>query len=246
MKNRPPISLRALLSLCLAAALQFAFPLEARSNQTPNQASANQASANQASASAPVRKVDEMVAMRDGVKLATSIFLPEGKGPWPVVLVRTPYGKDAQAAALQRGPDEGSPSWFRIVAGRFKSEGEYRPFCRRPQDGYDTVEWVGQAAMVERQSRDVRRVGNGHHREPGRDDEAAAPGGQLRHGRAVEHLSSVGFHGRRLPQRAERDMAEGQNAIDALNETFKHNVYDGFYDSNEMSMHWQKIQIAGL
>src|SRR5438105_8375862 len=39
---------------------------------------------------------EQMAPMRDGVKLSTIIYLPEGKGPWPVVLVRTPYGKVSQ------------------------------------------------------------------------------------------------------------------------------------------------------
>src|SRR5262245_34466592 len=43
------------------------------------------------------KPVEQMVPMRDGIKLATSIFLPQGKGPWPVVLIRTPYGKDLQS-----------------------------------------------------------------------------------------------------------------------------------------------------
>jgi predicted acyl esterase len=32
---------------------------------------------------------------RDGVKLAANVFLPAGSGPFPVVLSRTPYLKDA-------------------------------------------------------------------------------------------------------------------------------------------------------
>src|SRR5688572_26169194 len=40
-------------------------------------------------------KIEQKVAMRDGVNLAMNIFLPEGSGPFPVVLQRTPYGKDA-------------------------------------------------------------------------------------------------------------------------------------------------------
>jgi hypothetical protein len=32
---------------------------------------------------------------RDGVKLAANVFLPAGAGPFPVVLSRTPYLKDA-------------------------------------------------------------------------------------------------------------------------------------------------------
>ncbi|MBV8121562.1 MAG: hypothetical protein JO081_16675, partial [Alphaproteobacteria bacterium] len=34
-----------------------------------------------------------MVAMRDGVRLNTFVFLPANSGPcWPVILHRTPYG----------------------------------------------------------------------------------------------------------------------------------------------------------
>ncbi|HEX7062868.1 MAG TPA: CocE/NonD family hydrolase, partial [Woeseiaceae bacterium] len=33
-----------------------------------------------------------MVPMRDGVKLATDVYLPrEGEGPWPAIFVKTPY-----------------------------------------------------------------------------------------------------------------------------------------------------------
>ena len=38
--------------------------------------------------------------MRDGVKLATNIFLPKGDGPWPVILTRTPYSKDGTFSML--------------------------------------------------------------------------------------------------------------------------------------------------
>ena len=37
---------------------------------------------------------EEMVPMRDGVRLATNVYLPDGEGPWPVILARTPYAKD--------------------------------------------------------------------------------------------------------------------------------------------------------
>jgi predicted acyl esterase len=34
-----------------------------------------------------------MVPMRDDVRLAANIFLPKQGGPFPVILLRTPYGK---------------------------------------------------------------------------------------------------------------------------------------------------------
>jgi predicted acyl esterase len=45
---------------------------------------------------------EQMVAMRDGVKLATDVYLPEGTGPWPVVLTRTPYGKSILGPASSK------------------------------------------------------------------------------------------------------------------------------------------------
>src|SRR5258708_7150298 len=40
--------------------------------------------------------IDTMVAMHDGIELATTVYLPEGSGPFPVVVARTPYNKDGQ------------------------------------------------------------------------------------------------------------------------------------------------------
>jgi predicted acyl esterase len=86
----------------------------------------------------------EMVPMRDGVHLATSIYLPEGEGPWPVVLTRTPYGKD-----MMYGPATHKEylknGYARVVQdsrGKFKSEGKYAAFVDDMEDGYDTVEWI--------------------------------------------------------------------------------------------------------
>ena len=34
-----------------------------------------------------------MIPMRDGTQLAADIYMPSGKGPFPVLVERTPYGK---------------------------------------------------------------------------------------------------------------------------------------------------------
>ena len=39
------------------------------------------------------RKETTMVPMRDGVLLATDLYIPDGEGPFPCVLSRTPYNK---------------------------------------------------------------------------------------------------------------------------------------------------------
>jgi uncharacterized protein len=37
--------------------------------------------------------------MRDGAKLAGNLYLPAGAGPFPCIVQRTPYGKDAMFAS---------------------------------------------------------------------------------------------------------------------------------------------------
>ena len=91
---------------------------------------------------------DEMVTMRDGVHLATSIYLPPGEGPWPVVLTRTPYGKDAMYGP-QTHKEYLAHGYVRVVQdvrGKFKSEGKYTAFVDDIKDGYDTIEWIAKQA----------------------------------------------------------------------------------------------------
>lgn len=93
--------------------------------------------------SAP-KSQNEMVVMRDGVKLATSIYFPPGDGPFPVVLTRTPYGKDAMYGprAHKQFLDQGYVRVAQDVRGKGKSEGKYVAFGDDMLDGYDTIEWI--------------------------------------------------------------------------------------------------------
>jgi uncharacterized protein len=88
--------------------------------------------------------LQEMVTMRDGVHLATSIYLPPGEGPWPVVLTRTPYGKDTMYGPKAHN-EYLAHGYVRVaqdVRGKFKSEGKYAAFVDDIKDGYDTIEWI--------------------------------------------------------------------------------------------------------
>ena len=91
------------------------------------------------------RRLDVMVEMRDGVKLATAVYLPDGEGPWPVVLSRTPYNKEGRSgrgAAHHRYTEAGYVFATQDQRGRFASEGDYTPHENELRDGYDTVEWA--------------------------------------------------------------------------------------------------------
>ena len=94
------------------------------------------------------RQLFEMVPMRDGVRLSTYIWLPEGDGPWPAVVVRTPYGGHGVGSGWQseRLLENGYCLVGQDMRGRFKSEGKAPAFTAdgrgEHKDGYDCVEWV--------------------------------------------------------------------------------------------------------
>src|SRR2546426_956305 len=75
-----------------------------------------------APAAAPPRKQTVMVPMRDGVKLATDVYLPDGPGPWPVVLERTPYDRTKQGAKLATFGRSGYAVAVQDWRGLFASE----------------------------------------------------------------------------------------------------------------------------
>ncbi len=88
-----------------------------------------------------------VIPMRDGVKLAANIFMPEGPGPFPVILLRTPYGKgDEKLADGVFFAPRGYVVVVQDVRGRFDSEGKFEPFASEARDGFDTQEWIGAQA----------------------------------------------------------------------------------------------------
>lgn len=85
------------------------------------------------------------VAMRDGVVLRADVLHPAGNGKFPVLVYRTPYGKDAaqrQYTTFKHAVDRGYAVVVQDVRGRFQSEGEFRPYENEGRDGYDTIEWA--------------------------------------------------------------------------------------------------------
>src|SRR5262249_6306775 len=87
---------------------------------------------------------DVRVPMRDGTKLAANIFRPKSERRFPVILMRTPYGKpDEKWGEPKRYIPDGYAMVVQDCRGRGKSEGVWDPFRFDVEDGFDTQEWVG-------------------------------------------------------------------------------------------------------
>jgi len=86
-----------------------------------------------------------VVPMRDGVRLRADVMRPAVAGRFPVLVYRTPYGKDdAQRdyTTFQHAVERGYAVVIVDVRGRYHSDGEFRPYENEGRDGYDTIEWA--------------------------------------------------------------------------------------------------------
>ena len=137
MRTRSAVLLPLLLGLALSPA-----PIPVVSAQQPSAFSVR----------------DEMIPMRDGVKLHAKIFTPtDHPAPLPFIMLRTPYGVEDAADNFQgyfkELADDGYLFVFQDIRGRYKSEGTFvmkRP-ARAPgdpkaidegTDAFDTIDWL--------------------------------------------------------------------------------------------------------
>jgi putative CocE/NonD family hydrolase len=101
---------------------------------------------------------DIMVPMRDGVRLATDVYLPaESSAPRAVILERTPYDKQGLSRS-ERSREQAEPLGRPQVAeffarhgfvvvmqdcrGRYGSEGVFTKYLAEGNDGCDTLDWI--------------------------------------------------------------------------------------------------------
>jgi uncharacterized protein len=111
------------------------------------------------SGEAKFEAIEEMIPMRDGVKLYTVICVPKNSAErLPILMQRTPYGSGPGIAgrlpfAYKELVADGYIFAFQDIRGKFKSEGEFR--MNRPprdkgdpksvdeaSDTYDTIDWL--------------------------------------------------------------------------------------------------------
>ena len=85
---------------------------------------------------------------RDGVRLDADVYMPEGIGPFPVLLMRQPYGRAIASTLVYAHPRwyaaQGYIVVIQDVRGRGSSEGRFDLFAHEVTDGEDAVRWASQ------------------------------------------------------------------------------------------------------
>ena len=93
-----------------------------------------------------IRYRDEDLELLDGTLLKSRIWLPHGKGPWPVLLMRQPYGREIASTITYPHPSWWASNNYLVVIqdvrGQGGSKGDFSGFSQEASDTSQTHEWV--------------------------------------------------------------------------------------------------------
>src|SRR6185369_15030367 len=91
-----------------------------------------------------IRRETVQVAMRDGIRLATELYIPPVT-PAPIIALRTPYGRLRHAPSLMALARRG----YLIVSQDVRGTGDSEPdswdfYIYEREDSFDFIDWVVQ------------------------------------------------------------------------------------------------------
>jgi putative CocE/NonD family hydrolase len=92
-----------------------------------------------------MKHLHEYITARDGIRLASDIYLPRSQRRFPTVVQRTPYGKYDERCVdyAEWMAEHGYAVITQDVRGRHDSDGSWHPYDNHEDtDGYDTVDWI--------------------------------------------------------------------------------------------------------
>ena len=94
------------------------------------------------------RMFDIRTPTRDGVELSADVWMPSEGGPFPTIIIRTPYlktmaiGDFTLAGWATYFAERGYAVVMQDTRGRGDSDGDFDFFFQEGEDGYDTIEWM--------------------------------------------------------------------------------------------------------
>lgn len=85
---------------------------------------------------------------RNGIRLDADVYVPEGEGLFPVLLMRQPYGRAIASTIVYAHPRwyaaQGYIVVIQDVRGRGSSTGKFQLFTHEVEDGEDSVKWAAE------------------------------------------------------------------------------------------------------
>lgn len=91
------------------------------------------------------------IPMDDGVHLALDVYRPISEKQFPVIIMRTPYGKSNSEHQYGRLAELfasfGYVAIIQDVRGKYQSDGEFQPFINEEKDGFLTIEWASKQSF---------------------------------------------------------------------------------------------------
>lgn len=198
---------------------------------------------------APVTEQHVMIPMPDGIRLSTYIYLPPGKGPWPV-LYEQRYS-DLRGASSRKNYAALAMKGYVIAAENFRgaqlSEGKYVGYrdlgWGDRKDGFDSVAWLA------KQPWSNGKIGTFGGSQAGYAQNFLAvtrpPNLVAQYmtdtGQSLFHLGyRRGGATRAMPFQEARDP---QDAVDLIHAIFKHATYDDYWRVEDTTLHFDKMDV---
>ena len=81
------------------------------------------------------RWFDKSLVLRDGVRLISRIWLPNGNGPWPALLMRQPYGREIASTITYSHPEWWATKGYMVIIQDVRGMGCLLYTSPSPRDG---------------------------------------------------------------------------------------------------------------
>ncbi|MBS3749707.1 MAG: CocE/NonD family hydrolase [Candidatus Thermoplasmatota archaeon] len=189
-----------------------------------------------------------MVEMRDGIQLATDVYLPSNNGePHGTLLVRTPYNKNDMRDLGKTWAKLGWPNVIQDMRGRYQSEGIDTVFRNAHTDGPDTLAWIadqsfsnGKIATFGGSAKGI----NQYYMAGANPDYLACQYVQV----ATPNLYNTGVQqGGQLRWSLVPRWLEGQNSLYMLDEYLAHENYSLDYWGNvSLENKWSQVNVPAI
>jgi predicted acyl esterase len=194
-----------------------------------------------------------MVPMTDGVRLATDVYLPgDGKGTYPVILSRGPYGKEGAKAQADQACQHGYAYISQDIRGRGKSEGHnaiifHHDGWAKDHDGHDTIRWIAKQSWCN------GKIGSIGGSALGITQNMTAPGApealqsQVVHVAFSNMYSQGAYQGGAFRQSLLEGWLKGTGMTDVNLATFvAHPRYDSFWDELNPEAQARRVNAPGV